>query len=128
MKDFTIIASSTMGLESIVRDECIELGFKDVQTFNGKVGIFKGNFKEIVKANIHLRCADRIFIKMGEFKALSFEELFQNVKKIKWSEIIEKNGEFPISWVSAVKCKLFSKSDIQRVPPKSYRRKYERSL
>ena len=90
----------------------------DVQTFNGKVE-FKGNFKEVVKANIHLRCADKIFIKMGEFKAFSFEELFQNVKKIKWSEIIEKNGEFPISWVSAVKCKLFSKSSIQRIAKKA---------
>lgn len=118
MKDFTIIASSTMGLESIVRDECVELGFKDVHAFNGKVE-FKGNFKDVVKANIHLRCADRIFIKMGEFKALTFEELFQNVKKIKWSEIIEKNGEFPISWVSSVKSKLFSKSDIQRIAKKA---------
>lgn len=118
MKEYTIIASSTMGLESLVRDECKELGFKDIETFNGKIQ-FKGTLKDVVKANIHLRCADRVFIKMGEFKAYTFEELFQHIKKINWSEFIEKDGEFPISWVSAVKCTLFSKSDIQRISKKA---------
>lgn len=113
-----IVASTTMGLESIVRDECKELGFEDIQTFNGKVE-FKGDLKDVIKANLHLRCADRVFIKMGEFKSLSFEEMFQNIKKLNWSSIIEKSGEFPISWVSAVKCKLFSKSDIQRIAKKA---------
>lgn len=117
-KNYTIIASTTMGLESIVRDECKDLGFKNVEAANGKVS-FTGDFKDVIKANLHLRCAERVFIRMGEFKALSFEELFQNVKSLNWSEIIEKNGEFPISWVSAVKCKLFSKSDIQRISKKA---------
>lgn len=114
----TLIASTTMGVESVVRDECVALGFENVKAFNGRVE-FEGTLRDIAKANIHLRCADRVFIKMGEFKALTFEELFQNVKKIKWSEIIEKNGEFPISWVSSVKSKLFSKSDIQRIAKKA---------
>lgn len=118
MKEYTIIASSTMGLESVVRDECKELNFKDIKTFNGKVE-FKGTLNDIITANLYLRCADRIFIKMGEFEAFSFEDLFQNVKKINWSELIEKDGEFPISWVSAVKCKLFSKSDIQKISKKA---------
>ncbi len=118
MKKYRIIASSTMGLESIVRDECVELGFENVETFNGKVE-FDGTFEDIVRANLHLRCADRVFIKMGEFKAYSFEDLFQNIKKINWSEFIEKDGEFPVSWVSAVKCKLYSKSDIQSITKKA---------
>lgn len=118
MKEYTIVASSTMGLESLVRDECVALGFKDVLTFNGKIE-FKGTLRDVVTANIHLRCADRIFIKMGEFKALTFEELFQNIKRMNWSEFIEKNGEFPVSWVSSVKCKLFSKSDIQKITKKA---------
>lgn len=117
-KKYTIVASTTMGLESIVRDECIELGFENVRAFNGKVE-FLGNLRDIAVANIHLRCADRVFIKMGEFKAFSFEELFQNVKKLNWSEFIEKDGNFLISWVSAVKCKLFSKSDIQSISEKA---------
>lgn len=113
-----IIASTTMGLESIVKEECIDLNFKDIKVFNGRVE-FEGTFEDVVKANINLRCADRIFIKMGEFKAFTYEELFQNIKKIDWQDYIEENGEFPISWVSSVKSKLYSKSDIQKISKKA---------
>ncbi len=118
MKKYRLIASSTMGLESVVRDECRGLEFENIETFNGKVE-FDGDEREIVKANLHLRCADRVFIKMGEFKAKTFDELFEKVKKIEWEKIIEIDGEFPISWVSSVKSKLFSKSDIQKIVKKS---------
>jgi len=118
MEKITLIASSTMGLESVVKDECVELGFENVRAFNGRVE-FDGTVKDIVKANIHLRCADRVFIKMGEFKAVTFEDLFRNMKKIEWADYIPENGEFPISWVSSVKSKLFSKSDIQKIAKKA---------
>lgn len=118
MKKYTLIASSTMGLESVVRDECKLLDFENILTFNGRVE-FSGNEKEIVKANLYLRCADRIFIKMGEFKALTFDSLFENIKKICWENIISIDGEFPISWVSSVKSKLYSKSDIQKIVKKA---------
>lgn len=115
---FSMVASSTMGLESIVKEECKKLGFQNIQTFNGRVE-FDGDFKTLAKANIHLRCADRVFIKMAEFKALSYEELFQEIKKIVWEHWIEEDGEFPISWVSSVKSKLYSKADIQRIVKKA---------
>jgi putative N6-adenine-specific DNA methylase len=118
MEKMTLIASAPMGLESIVRDECTALGFQNVKAFNGRVE-FDGGAEEIVKANIHLRCADRVYVKMGEFKALSFEELFQNIKRLKWEKLIPINGMFPISWVSSVKCKLYSKSDIQKITKKA---------
>lgn len=113
-----LIASATMGLESVVKNECVDLGFKNIETFNGRVE-FEGEFEDIVKANIHLRCADRVFVKMGEFKALTYEELFQNIKKINWQDFIEEDGKFPVSWVSSVKSKLYSKSDIQRISKKA---------
>ncbi len=114
----TLIASTTMGVESIVRDECKALGFENVRAFNGRVE-FDGTLRDIAKANIHLRCADRVFLKMGEFRATSFEQLFNNVKKIDWASIIPEDGEFPVSWVSSVKCKLYSKSDIQSISKKA---------
>lgn len=114
----TLIASTTIGVESIVRDECKALGFENIQTFNGRVE-FDGTPRDIAKANIHLRCADRVFLKVGEFRATSFEQLFNNVKKLDWGNIIPENGEFPVSWVSSVKCKLYSKSDIQSITKKA---------
>lgn len=118
MDKITLIASATMGLESIVADEVKALGFTNVKTLNGKVE-FDGNIKDIAKANIWLRCADRVYIKMGEFKATTFEELFQGTKKIPWENLIPINGEFPVSWISSVKSKLFSKSDSQAIIKKA---------
>ena len=120
------IASTTMGLESVVKDECLALGFKNIKVFDGRVE-FEGNFKDLVKANIYLRCSDRIFIKMAEFKALTYEELFQNIKAINWQDFIDEDGEFPISWVSSVKSKLYSKSDIQRISKKAIVEKMKKS-
>ena len=65
-----------------------------------------GTVRDIPKANIHLRCADRVFVKMGEFKAFTFDELFRNIKKIDWQNYIPENGEFPVSWVSS--CLLYT--------------------
>ena len=118
MDKITLIASATMGLESIVADEVKALGFTNVKTLNGKVE-FDGNIKDIAKANIWIRCADRIYLKMGEFKATSFEELFQGTKKIPWEKLIPIDGEFPVSWISSVKSKLFSKSDSQAIIKKA---------
>lgn len=120
-----------MGLESIVKEECKKLGFQNIQTLNGRVE-FDGDFETLVRANIHLRCADRVFVKMAEFKALSYEELFQEVKKIAWEDWITEDGEFPISWVSSVKAKLYSKADIQRIVKKAMverlKMKYQREV
>ncbi|MGL6064404.1 MAG: THUMP domain-containing class I SAM-dependent RNA methyltransferase [Fusobacteriaceae bacterium] len=113
-----LIASASMGIEGIVKDECKNLGFENVQTFNGRVE-FEGTYLDIPKANIYLRCADRVYVKMKEFKARTFEEMFQHIMSISWEDIIPENGCFPISWVSAVDCKLFSKSDIQKIAKKA---------
>ena len=126
-----LIASTTMGLESVVKDECFALGFKNIKVFDGRVE-FEGDFKDLVKANIYLRCSDRVFIKMAEFKALTYEELFQNIKSINWQDFIDEDGEFPISWVSSVRSKLYSKSDIQRISKKAMveklKEKYKREI
>jgi putative N6-adenine-specific DNA methylase len=107
-----------MGLESVVRDECAALGFADIVTVNGRVE-FSGDLSLIPRANINLRCADRVYVKMGEFTALSFEELFQEIKRLPWENFIDIDGAFPVSWVSSVKSKLFSKSDIQKIVKKA---------
>lgn len=128
MKKVTLIASASMGLESIVAQEVKDLGFKDVQTHNGRVE-FEALISDIPRLNIWLRCADRLFVKMGEFQARTYEDLFQAVKKIDWPGFIPVDGEFPVSWVSAVKCKLYSKSDIQSISKKamveSMKKKYK---
>ena len=86
-----MIATSTFGLEACVKREVIKLGFENVRTFDGRVE-FTGDESAIPKANLWLRCAGRVFVKMGEFKALSFEDLFQGTKALPWGDWIPVDG------------------------------------
>ena len=117
MSKYRLIATATFGLESVVAKELKLLGFKDLNTFNGGVE-FSGNVEDICKCNLWLRSADRVFIKLAEFKALTFESLFQNVKKINWDSLLCKEACFPV-YAKSIKSKLFSLSDIQSISKKA---------
>ncbi|WP_098441826.1 class I SAM-dependent RNA methyltransferase [Bacillus sp. es.034] len=116
MSTYTLIATSAMGLESIVAKEVKELGY-ECQVENGKV-IFKGDETAIARANMWLRTADRIKILVGEFKAYSFDELFENTKKLPWEDFLPVDAEFPVQGKS-VKSKLYSVPDCQAIVKKS---------
>lgn len=116
MAQYTIIATAAMGLEALVAQEVRDLGY-ECTVDNGKV-IFKGDETAIARANMWLRTADRVKIEIGKFKALSFEELFQQTKAIPWENFITEDGEFPVSGKS-VKSKLYSISDCQAIVKKA---------
>jgi putative N6-adenine-specific DNA methylase len=127
--EYTIIATSTFGLESVVAHELKVLGYSDLTVENGKV-TFTGDEKTIARCNIWLRTADRILIKIAEFKATDFEELFQGTLRIRWEEIIPVDGKMHIVGKS-VKSKLFSVKDCQAIVKKAIveamKRKYRTS-
>ncbi|MCR1898975.1 class I SAM-dependent RNA methyltransferase [Irregularibacter muris] len=118
MSKIELVATSTFGLESIVAQEIKDLGYEDVQIENGRV-TFVADEAAIPKANYWLRTADRVFVKMGEFKALSFEELFEKTKSLPWEDWIPEDGKFPIYKAKSVKSKLFSLSDCQSIVKKA---------
>lgn len=117
MDKVTLIATSTFGLESIVADEVKKLGHKDVSVSNGKVE-FTSDLSAIPKANLWLRTADRVKVKIGEFKVTTFDELFEKTKSLPWSDWIPVDGEFPVNGKS-VKSTLFSVSDCQAIVKKA---------
>ncbi|MGN9165968.1 THUMP domain-containing class I SAM-dependent RNA methyltransferase [Tissierellaceae bacterium HCP3S3_D8] len=117
MEDIELIATTTFGLESIAKRELIDLGYDDLKVENGKI-TFKAQEKDISRANLWLRTAERILLKMGEFKALTFEELFQKTKELPWDEWIPEDGNFIIEGKS-INSKLYSISDCQRIVEKA---------
>lgn len=117
MANLELIATATFGLEAVVKRELINLGYTDLKVDNGKV-TFKGTEKDIPKANIWLRTADRVLLKMGEFKALTFDELFEKTKALPWEEWIPVDGNFVVEGKSK-DSKLFSISDCQRIVEKA---------
>ena len=115
--EYDLIATTTFGIEGIAAKELKALGYEDVKTETGKV-LFRGDEMDIAIANIHIRTADRILIKMAEFEARTFEELFQGTKKVNWSKIIPVNGEMHVVGKS-VKSTLHSVPDCQSIVKKA---------
>ena len=112
-----LIATATFGLESVVADELRSLGYENLSIENAKV-TFTGDELSLCRANIMLRTADRIRLKVGEFPATTFDELFEKTKALPWSEIIPANAEFPVEGKS-IKSTLFSVSDCQAIVKKA---------
>lgn len=117
MAEIELIATATFGLEAVVKKELLALGYEELSVENGKV-TFKATEKDIPIANLWLRTADRVLLKMGEFKATSFEELFEKTKALPWEEWITEDGEFTVKGKS-VKSKLYSISDCQAIVKKA---------
>ncbi len=90
-----LIATATFGLEAVVRREIEALGYKVVRTEDGRV-TYTGDERAIVRSNLWLRSADRVYVKMGEFRAETFEELFQQTRGIAWEDMIPADGSFPV--------------------------------
>jgi putative N6-adenine-specific DNA methylase len=112
-----LIATATFGLEAPVKRELEALGYKIIKAEDGKI-TFLGDERAVVNANLWLRCADRVQIKMAEFNALEFEDLFQQMKAIPWEEWITPDGNFVVNG-SSVKSKLSSVPACQSVAEKA---------
>ncbi|MDN5322611.1 MAG: putative N6-adenine-specific methylase [Clostridia bacterium] len=117
MDKITLIATAAFGLEAVVANEVKQLGYTDVQVENGKV-TFQADLKALARTNLWLRTADRVRLKVGEFKATTFEELFEQTKALPWADWIPKDGAFPVEGKS-IKSQLFSVSDCQAIVKKA---------
>ena len=121
MSKIKLAAISAFGLEAIVKRELQGLGYEDVNTDNGWM-YFDGEIEDIARTNINLRCADRVMLVMGQFEALSFEELFNKTYELPWEKWITKDGKFTVKGKS-VKSKLFSTPDCQAIVKKAVSKK-----
>ncbi len=117
MQNIQLVATCLFGLEKLLGEEIDALGYKRLDTMDGRV-TFEGDLSAIARANINLRFAERVFIKLGEFDANSFEELFEGTKALEWERYIGQNDAFPVKG-HAIKSKLFSVPDCQKIVKKA---------
>ena len=106
------------GLEAVLKKEITDLGYEIVSVEDGRV-TFAGDAQALCRANIFLRTAQRVLIKVGSFHAETFEDLFQGTKALPWEEYIPRDGRFWVAKAASVKSRLFSPSDIQSVMKKA---------
>lgn len=114
---FQLVATCLFGLEHLLGEEIDKLGYERVSTINGRV-TFVGDEEAVALSNVFLRYAERVFIKLGSFKATSFEELFEGTRALPWSTFISKNDAFPVKGHS-IKSQLFSIPDCQAIIKKA---------
>src|SRR5512136_879002 len=117
MNEITLIATATFGLEKVVKNEVLALGFENIKVSEGKVE-FEATLGDIPVANLWLRCADRVLLKIGEFEALTFDELFEKTKALPWEDFITEDGRFDVNG-KAVKSTLGSIRACQSIVKKA---------
>ena len=117
MEQVTLIATAAFGLEAVVAREIQALGYGDTRVENGRV-TFTGDLMALCRANLWLRCADRVLLKLGEFPATSFEELFEGTKALDWPLWLPPDATFPVQG-KAVKSQLKSVPDCQAIVKKA---------
>lgn len=120
MQLFNLIATCGAGIEALVARELKDLGY-ETQTENGRVR-FKGTAYDIAKTNLWLRTADRIKIVFGEFKAMSFEELFDQTYALPWENLLTMDAQFPVAGRS-IQSKLHSVPNMQRIVKRAIAKK-----
>ncbi len=113
-----MIAPCHFGLEALLKKEIDDLGYDITEVADGRVTFF-GDEEALCRANIFLRTAERILLKVGSFHAETYEELFQGTKALPLEEYLPVDGRFWVTKAASVKSKLFSPSDIQRVMKKA---------
>lgn len=118
MRKMELIAPCHFGLEAVLKREIIDLGYDIAEVEDGRV-TFYGDEEALCRANIFLRTAERVLLKVGSFRAVTFEELFDKTKELPWEDYIPKDGKFWVAKAASVKSKLFSPSDIQSIMKKA---------
>lgn len=117
MENFEIIITTLFGLEALTAREVRKLGYETSSVEDGRV-TFRGDWEAVCRANMWIRAGERVLIKLSEFTAVTFEELFEKTKSVNWGHFIGRNDCFPVKG-SSLKSKLASVRDCQAIIKKA---------
>ena len=112
-----LIAPCHFGLEAVLKREIYDIGYDIIKVEDGRI-TFAGDEEAIARANIFLRTTERVLLKIGEFKAVTYDELFEKTKALPWEEWIDTTDAFPVKGHS-IKSALFSLPDCQKIVKKA---------
>lgn len=118
MERYEFVCPCHFGMEAVLKQEIVGLGYEIVQVEDGRV-TFAGDMTAFARANIFLRTTERVLWKVGRFHAETFEELFQKTKQIPWEQYLPEDAKFWVTKANSIKSKLFSPSDIQSIMKKA---------
>ena len=117
MEQFEIIIPTLLGLEAFAARELRRMGYEELTVEDGRI-TFMGDLEAVCRANLFLRTGERVLIKIAQFTARTFDELFENTKAADWSAWIDRNDKFPVKGHS-IKSQLASVPDCQSIIKKA---------
>ena len=109
--------TSASGIEAVTKRELEGLGYAPGGAVYGRIS-FDGEYRDVARANVMLRTANRVFINIARFHAETFDELFEGIKNVPWQNIIPKNARVIVN-AKSFKSKLFALSSIQKITKKA---------
>ena len=109
--------TSASGIEAVTKRELEGLGYAPGGATYGRIS-FEGDYRDMARANVMLRTANRVFINIARFHAETFDELFDGIKNIPWQSIIPKNARVIVN-AKSFKSKLYALSSIQKITKKA---------
>lgn len=118
MERIELIAPCHFGMEAVLKREIQDLGYDVSRVEDGRI-TFIGDMEAVCYANVFLRSAERILIKVGTVHAETFDELFEGTRALPWEKYIPEDGKFWVAKATSIKSKLFSPSDIQSIMKKA---------
>ena len=124
MRQFELVCPCHFGLEAVLKKELADLGYEVSEVENGRV-TFKGDASAVCRANIFLRTAERVLLKVGDFRAETYDELFEATRALPWEQFIPEDGKCWVAKASSINSRLFSPSDIQKIMKKAIFRRMQ---
>ena len=121
---FEMTAPCHFGVEAVLKREMRDQGFEITGVKDGRIS-FTGDERDLCRANICLRTADRILLDVGEFDARTFEELFEKTQALPWERYLPPDARFWVKKATSVNSKLFSTPSIQSIMKKAMVRRME---
>lgn len=115
---YRLVCPCLFGLEKTLSFEIKRAGGENISVNDGRA-FFDGDERVIAKMNITSSVAERVGIVLGEFKAVTFDDIFESAKNVRIEEFVGKNDAFPVVKGHSVNSKITSIPAVQRTVKKA---------
>lgn len=113
-----LLIPAASGIEAVVKRQLSLLGYPDTKAINGRIAVDNCNWLDVARLNMFLRSGERVLINLAEFPAVTFDELFDGVRTVRWDDYVDKSGRAVVV-TKTVNSKLFAHHSVQSVGKKA---------
>ena len=113
-----LLIPAAAGVEAVVKRQLTLLGYPDTRAINGRVAVDGCDWSDVARLNMFLRSGERVLVRLAEFNATTFDELFDGVRSVGWGDFVDGNGRVVVV-TKTVNSRLFAHHSVQSVGKKA---------